>query len=163
MLKISKIRDEKSIHEKVLIIRRVSKTVTGGMTMSFSTLTAVGDKAGSLGLAMGKARSVVDSVKKGVAQAKRSMKSFSLKGGTIPHEAIGKFGATKILIKSAPMGRGLVAGSVARDIFDLVGIKDVYAKVIGSKNKLNVAKATIDALSQLRTFKQVAAIRSNKL
>ncbi len=162
-MKISRIKDEKALKDKVLRINRVSKTVTGGRIMSFSAYTAVGDGNGSVGLGLGKARNVADAVKKGIAQAKRDLNKFAKKGSTIPHEAMGKFGATKVFVKPAPAGTGLVAGSVVRDIFDLLGIHDVYTKVIGSKNKINVAKATLDALSQLRNFKELAAIRGKKV
>lgn len=162
-MRIVRIRDEKLLQEKVLQVNRVSKTTTGGRTMSFSAFAAVGDKKGSVGLGLGKAKNVADAVKKGIAQAKRELKRFSKKSTTIPHEVIGKFGATKVFMKPAPAGAGLVAGSSARDILDLVGISDIYTKVIGSKNKMNVAKATMNALGQLRTYDEFLAMVGRKL
>lgn len=162
-MRINRVKDESNFSEKILKITRVSKTITGGRTMSFSILTAVGDKKGNVGLGLGKAKNVADGIRKGLFQAKRAIKSYSLKRSTIPHEVIGKFGATKVLLKPAPAGRGLIAGSVVRDICELVGIHDVFTKIIGSKNKGNVAKATINALSQLMTYKEVATLRGIKI
>lgn len=162
-MRISKIRNDNLLKEKVLVINRVSKTVTGGRTMRFAVFTAVGDGEGSVGIGLSKSKNISDAVKKSLAQAKRSMNRYSLKGSTVPHEAMGKFSATKIFVKPAPKGKGLSAGSVARDILELVGVSDIYAKIIGRKNKINIAKATLEALSQMKTYKEVAALRGRKI
>lgn len=162
-MKIDRLRDEKAIEDKVLLINRVSKTVTGGRVMSFSAFVAAGDRQGSVGIGLGKAKSVSDAVKKGSSLAKKTIDKFSTSDTTIPHEVMGKFGATQVFMKPAPKGTGLVAGSVVRDILDLLGVKDVFTKVYGSKNRVNVAKATMDAISQLRTYAQVTMMRAKKL
>ena len=155
-------KEDKTFEEKVLKINRVSKTVTGGRTMSFSVFSAVGDKMGQVGIGLGKARTVVDAVKKSVAQAKKNIHRFSRKGTTIPHEVMGKFGATKVFMKPAPEGKGLVSGSSTREILELLGVADVFTKVLGSKNKINVARATLDGLSQLRTFSEIETLRGRR-
>lgn len=156
-------QSEDNLDEKVVRINRVSKTVQGGRTMSFSAFTAVGNKDGMIGIGLGKARNVMDAVKKGTATAKKALERVSLKGGTIPHEVMGEFGASKVFMKPAPAGRGLVAGSAVREILELAGVHNVFTKIIGSKNKLNVARATLDGLRQLKTFKEVAALRNKKI
>ena len=153
---------ETPLSEKVIKINRVSKTVQGGRTMSFSAFSTSGDSQGSVGIGLGKARNVADAVKKSLARAKKDMKKVSVNGHTIPHEITGEYGATKVFMKPAPEGTGLVAGSAARDIFEAVGILNIYSKIFGSKNKLNVARATLDGLSRLRTYHEVLAHRGKK-
>lgn len=161
-MRLNRIKND-DIEEKVLVLNRVSQTAKGGRMMSFSALVAVGDKKGMVGIGLGKAKSVMDAVKKGAAQARRGMKKYSLTRLTLPHEAMGEFSATKVFMKPAPPGTGVVAGSSAREILELIGVSDIYTKIIGSKNKLNVARATLDGLSQQRTYKEIAALRDKKL
>nr|WP_197271536.1 30S ribosomal protein S5 [Oceanivirga miroungae] len=145
--------------ESLLRISRVSKTVKGGRRISFSVLAAVGDNNGKVGIGLGKANGVPDAIKKAIASAKKNMVTVSLKGGTLPHEQIGKFNATSVLLKPATEGTGVIAGSAAREILELVGVKDVLTKIRGSRNKDNIARATIDGLSKLRSVEEVARLR----
>lgn len=145
--------------EKLLRISRVSKTVKGGRRISFSVLAAVGDGNGKVGLGLGKANGVPEAIRKAIAGAKKNMITVSLKGGTLPHEQIGKFNATSVLLKPASKGTGVIAGSVTREILELVGVTDVLTKIRGSKTKDNVARATLDGLKQLRSIEQVAKLR----
>jgi len=153
---------ENQLSEKVIRINRVSKTVKGGRTMSFSAFGAVGDGKGAVGIGLGKAKNPKDAVKKSLANAKKGMASVSLKGSTIPHQVIGICGATKVFMKPAPEGTGLVAGSAAREILEVAGVANVFSKVMGSKNKVNVARATIEGLGRLRTFEEVMTLRGKK-
>lgn len=145
--------------ESLLRISRVSKTVKGGRRISFSVLAAVGDEKGKVGLGLGKANGVPEAIKKAIAGAKKNMIQVSLKGGTLPHEQIGKFNATSVLLKPASKGTGVIAGSAAREILELAGVTDILTKIRGSKNKDNVARATLDGLKQLRTLEEVAKLR----
>lgn len=145
--------------ESLLRISRVSKTVKGGRRISFSVLAAIGDEKGKVGLGLGKANGVPEAIKKAIAGAKKNMISVSLKGGTLPHEQIGKFNATSVLLKPASKGTGVIAGSATREILELAGVTDILTKIRGSKNKDNVARATLDGLKKLRTIEQVAKLR----
>lgn len=156
--KITSEKEEK-LEEKLLKITRVSKTVKGGRKMSFSVLAAVGDQNGSIGIGLGKANGVPDAIKKAIAKAKRSMVKVSLNGTTIPHEVAGEFSATEVFMKPASEGTGVIAGSAAREILELVGVHNVLTKVRGSKNKINVARATIEGLKGLRTAEDIARLR----
>ncbi len=149
--------------ESLLRISRVSKTVKGGRRISFSVLAAVGNENGKVGIGLGKANGVPDAIKKAIANAKKNMVTVSLKGGTLPHDQIGKFNSTSVLLKPASKGTGVIAGSATREILELVGITDVLTKIRGSKNKDNVARATIDGLKQLRTVEQVARLRGKSV
>lgn len=150
---------ESEYKEKLLRISRVSKTVKGGRRMSFSVLAAVGNENGKVGIGLGKANGVPEAIRKAVANAKKNMIEVSLKGGTLPHEQIGKFNATSVLLKPASMGTGVIAGSATRELLELAGVTDVLTKIRGSKNKNNVARATLDGLKQLRSIEEVARLR----
>lgn len=145
--------------ESLLRISRVSKTVKGGRRISFSVLAAVGDGNGKVGIGLGKANGVPDAIKKAIASAKKNLITVSLKGGTLPHEYVGKFNATSVLLKPATEGTGVIAGSAAREILELVGVKDVLTKIRGSRNKDNVARATLDGLSKMRSIEEIARLR----
>ncbi|MBZ4683769.1 MAG: small subunit ribosomal protein [Fusobacteriaceae bacterium] len=151
------------LKERILRINRVSKTTTGGRTISFSVLAAVGDENGKVGIGLGKANGVPDAIRKAIANAKKNMITVALKDGTIPHEQIGKFGATNILLKPATKGTGVIAGSSAREILELVGVHDILTKIRGSKNKNNVARATIEGLKALRSAEEVARLRGKEV
>ncbi|TDT70662.1 small subunit ribosomal protein S5 [Hypnocyclicus thermotrophus] len=151
------------LKERILRINRVSKTTTGGRTISFSVLAAVGDENGKVGIGLGKANGVPDAIRKAIANAKKNMITVALKNGTIPHEQIGKFGATNILLKPATKGTGVIAGSSAREILELVGVHDILTKIRGSKNKNNVARATIEGLKTLRSAEQIAKLRGKEV
>ncbi|WP_319203657.1 30S ribosomal protein S5 [uncultured Ilyobacter sp.] len=156
-------REEKQFEEKILKISRVSKTTKGGRTISFSVLAAVGDENGKVGIGLGKANGVPDAIKKAIAAAKRNMITVSLKGTTIPHEIIGKWGATSIWMAPAHEGTGVIAGSACREILELAGLHNILTKIRGSRTKGNVARATIEGLRELRTAEQIATLRGKEV
>ncbi len=149
--------------EKVVYLNRVSKTVKGGRVMKFSALVVVGDGKGTVGYGLGKAAEVSEAILKGIADAKKNMVKISLAGGSIPHEAIGIFGAGKVLMKPAPEGTGVIAGGACRAVMEAVGIKNITARCLRSNNPQNVVKATMEGLKSLRSPEQVAAIRGKSV
>ena len=149
--------------ESLLRINRVSKTVKGGRRISFSVLAAIGNENGKVGIGLGKANGAPDAIRKAVANAKKNLVEVSLKGGTLPHEQLGKFNSTTVLLKPASKGTGVIAGSATREILELVGVSDILTKIRGSKNKDNVARATIDGLTKMRSVEQVARLRGKSV
>lgn len=147
------------LEERVVTINRVSKTVKGGRIFKFSALVVVGDGNGLVGFGIGKSGEVPDAIRKGIEDAKKNLIKVSLKGTTIPHEIVGKFGAGEVLLMPAPQGTGVIAGGPVRAVVETVGIKDIRTKAIRSNNPCNVVRATIDGLSKLRNAEEVAAIR----
>ena len=145
--------------EKVVAINRVSKTVKGGRIMKFSALVVVGDGNGVVGFGLGKSYEVPDAIRKGIEDAKKNLIKVSLKGTTIPHETVGKFGAGAVLMKPAPEGTGVIAGGPVRSVVEMAGIKNIRTKSLRSNNPCNVVRATIAGLASLRDAEQVAAIR----
>lgn len=145
--------------ERIVAINRVSKTVKGGRVMKFSALVVVGDGNGKVGFGLGKAGEVPDAIRKGIEDAKKHMITISLKGSTIPHEVIGKFGAGRVLMKPAAPGTGVIAGGAVRAVVEAAGIKDIRTKALRSNNPCNVVSAAMDGLSQLRTADQAASVR----
>ena len=147
------------LQEKVVHIGRVSKTVKGGRIYKFAALVVVGDGNGTIGFGIGKAGEVPDAIRKGIEDAKKNMVKVSLKGTTIPHEIIGKFGAGEVLMKPAPQGTGVIAGGPMRAVLEAMGVRNVLAKAYGSTNPYNMVRATIDALSHLSSPADIAAKR----
>lgn len=147
------------LKETVVAINRVSKTVKGGRIMKFAALVVVGDGEGIIGFGIGKAGEVPDAIRKGIENAKKNLIKVSLKGSTIPHEVIGKFGAGEVLLKPAAPGTGVIAGGPVRAVLDAAGVKDIRTKALRSNNPYNVVRATVQGLASLRTAEEVAAVR----
>ena len=147
------------LQEKVVHIGRVSKTVKGGRIYKFAALVVVGDGNGTIGFGIGKAGEVPDAIRKGIEDAKKNMVKVSLKGTTIPHEIIGKFGDGEVLMKPAPQGTGVIAGGAVRAVLEVAGISDIRTKCLRSNNPCNVVTATFEGLKALRTVEEVAAVR----
>lgn len=145
--------------EKLVAVNRVSKTVKGGRNMRFSALMVVGDEKGRVGCGMGKAVEIPEAIRKGTDDAKKSMITVPLNGTTIPHEVVGVFGTGKVKMLPAPEGTGVIAGGPVRAVLEAVGIKDIVTKSIGSNNKINMVRATLAGLAQLRSAEQVAKLR----
>ncbi|MFZ1751574.1 MAG: 30S ribosomal protein S5 [Saprospiraceae bacterium] len=150
---------EPEFKEKLVNLSRVAKVTKGGRTFSFSALVVVGDGNGTVGHGLGKALDVSESIQKAVQDAKKNMIKVSLNRGTVPHEQKGKYGAGKVLVKPAADGTGVIAGGAMRAVLEMAGVHNVLAKSQGSSNPHNVVKATIDALSKMRTAKEVAKHR----
>ena len=145
--------------EKLVAVNRVSKTVKGGRNMRFSALMVVGDEKGRVGCGMGKAVEIPEAIRKGTEDAKKKMITGPLNGTTIPHEVVGVFGTGKVKMLPAPEGTGVIAGGPVRAVLEAVGIKDIVTKSIGSNNKINMVRATLAGLGQLRSAEQVAKLR----
>ena len=151
---------ETELKEKMVALNRVAKVTKGGRTFSFAAIVVVGDENGTVGQGLGKAREVSDAITKAVDDAKKNLVKVPIYKGTIPHEQNGKFGAGKVLIKPASNGTGVIAGGAMRAVLEMAGVHNVLAKSMGSSNPHTVVKATIDALSKLRSPLEVSRIRS---
>jgi small subunit ribosomal protein S5 len=148
------------LEDKVVNIKRVSKTVKGGRKMRFAALVVVGDKNGHVGAGLGKAAEVPEAIRKAKEDAIKKMITLPLdENGSVPHDFIGKFGSASVLLKKSPEGTGIIAGGPARMVLELAGFKNIRTKSLGSNNKQNVVLATINSLGQLKTPEEVAALR----
>ena len=145
--------------KKLICVNRVTKVVKGGRNMRFAALVVVGDGAGKIGYAMGKANEVPDAIEKATQRAKRAMTKVALVNTTIPHEIVGKFNRGSILMMPASEGTGVIAGGPVRLVMEAVGVKDIRTKSHGSNNPINMVKAAVEGLRALRTAEQVAAVR----
>jgi small subunit ribosomal protein S5 len=151
--------EEKPLEDTVVKIYRCAKVVKGGRRFSFAALVVVGDRAGMVGIGYGKANEVPMAVEKGIKDAKKSLHTVPLVGRTLPHQVIGKYSATKIMLVPASPGTGVIAGSSARAVLEYAGISDVLTKVYGSTCAKNVVKATLDGLLKLRSKQAVESLR----
>ena len=151
-------RDD-GLREKMIAVNRVSKVVKGGRTMSFAALAVVGDGDGRIGMGKGKAREVPVAVQKAMEQARRGLFQVALKDGTLHHSVVGKHGASTVLISPASPGTGVIAGGPMRAIFEVMGVRDVVAKSLGSSNPYNMVRATLNGLRACYTPAEVAAKR----
>lgn len=148
------------LEDKVVNIKRVSKTVKGGRKMRFAALVVVGDKNGHVGAGLGKAAEVPEAIRKAKEDAIKKIITLPLdENGSVPHDFIGKFGSASVLLKKSPEGTGIIAGGPARMVLELAGFKNIRTKSLGSNNKQNVVLATINGLGQLKTPEEVAALR----
>ena len=152
-------REPSEFVEKLVSLNRVSKTVKGGRVAKFSALMVVGDEKGRIGCGMGKAVEIPEAIRKGTEDAKKNMITVALKDTTIPHEVVGVYGTGKVLMLPAPEGTGVIAGGPVRAVLEAAGIKNIRTKSIGSNNPINMVKAALNGLSQLRTAEQVAKMR----
>ncbi|WP_312445949.1 30S ribosomal protein S5 [Lacrimispora sp.] len=148
------------LNDRVVAIKRVSKTVKGGRTMRFSALVVVGDGNGHVGAGLGKAGEVPEAIRKGKEAAVKNMVAVPIdENSSIPHDLIGKFGSASVLLKRANEGTGVIAGGPARAVLELAGVKNIHSKSLGSNNKTNVVLATIEGLTKLKTPEEVAKLR----
>ncbi|EHI56582.1 30S ribosomal protein S5 [Johnsonella ignava ATCC 51276] len=152
------------LNDKVVAIKRVSKTVKGGRTMRFSALVVVGDGNGHVGVGLGKAGEVPEAIRKGKETATKSLVEINIdENRSIPHDFVGKFGSANVLLKRAPEGTGIIAGGPVRAVAELAGIKNIRTKSLGSNNKTNVVYATLQGLTSLKTPEEVARLRGKSV
>ena len=155
--------EPKEFEERVVFINRVSKTVKGGRRMKFSALVVVGDGKGRYGFGVGKAAEVPDAIKKASESAKKNLFNIHLvKGGTISHEVVGKYGACNVYLKPAPEGTGIIAGGPVRAVLELAGVRNVCSKVYGSRAPINIVRATNQGLNNLKSYKETRTLRGKE-
>lgn len=154
---------EDGLREKMIAINRVTKVVKGGRILGFAALTVVGDGDGKVGMGKGKAKEVPVAVQKAMGEARRDMDKVALKDGTLYHTALGRHGASKVMLNPAPKGTGIIAGGPMRAVFEMVGITDIVAKSHGSSNPYNMVRATLDALRNACTPAEIAAKRGKSV
>ena len=153
-------QSEGEIDERVVFINRCSKVVKGGRRFSFSAVVVVGNHQGSVGFGFGKANEVADAIRKGGELARKAMKPITLNEKTIPHKVTGEYSGGRVLLRPASPGTGVIAGGGMRPVLEVAGIRDILGKSLGSSNKLNVVKATLVALNQLRSREEITAVRA---
>ncbi len=151
------------LHEKLVAVNRVAKVVKGGRIFGFTALTVVGDGEGRIGYGYGKAREVPVAIQKAMDKARKNMRNVQLDGATLQYPIMGHTGAAKVFMKPASAGTGIIAGGAMRAVFEVLGVKDVLAKCVGTRNPINVVQATINALASMNSPEQVAAKRGKKV
>ena len=154
-----RVEEKDEFDKKLISVRRVTKVVAGGRNMRLSALVVVGDKKGRVGMGLSKAIETPSAIDKATKAAKKALINVPVINGTIPHEIIGKFAKTQVILIPAKQGSGLIAGGAARPVLELAGYRDVTAKIHGSTDRINVVRATLNALKALRTKEQVAMLR----
>jgi small subunit ribosomal protein S5 len=154
---------ESEFVETVVHINRVAKVVKGGKNFSFSAVVVAGDGSGKVGYGTGKAREVPPAIQKASEQAKRYMVHVPLIGGTVPHQVWGRWGATRVLLRPAAAGTGVIAGGGVRAVMESAGVQDILTKIVGSRNPFNVVRATFDAIARLMTTEQVRRLRGGEV
>ena len=147
------------LEKRMVNLNAISKVTKGGKTLRYDALMVVGDKNGKVGIGMAKALDVTQAIEKATLVAKKNMINVCIDGTTIPHDIIGKFGTTKVIMMAAKEGKGIIAGGVVRDVVELAGIKDITTKLYGSNNPVNCVKAAFEGLKALRTAEEIAALR----
>lgn len=155
-------KEDDGMDKRLVSVRRVTKVVKGGRTMRFSALVVMGDGKGNIGMGIGKANEVPNAIDKATVVAKKSMKKVSIVEGTIPHETVGKYSTTSVLMIPAEEGHGVIAGGAARAVLEAAGIKNIVTKIHGSTNRINVVRATLNGLYSLKTREEIAARRGKK-
>ena len=156
-------REQSEFEERVVSINRVTKVVKGGRRLRFAALVVVGDRNGRVGFGTGKAQEVPEAIRKAIEAAKKNLITVPMVGTTLPHEALGVFGGGKILLKPAVEGAGVAAGGAVRAVLELAGVADVTSKSLGSNTPINVVRATVDGLNQLKRAEEVAALRGKSV
>jgi small subunit ribosomal protein S5 len=155
--------EDSGLIEKVVHLNRVAKVVKGGRRFSFSALVVIGDGEGSVGYGLGKANEVPEAIRKASEQAKKTMVKVAILEGTLPYQVLGRYGSSRVVLKPASEGTGIIAGGPVRAVMEAVGVHDILTKAIGTNNPHNVIKATMQGLTSLRSAKEVSELRGKKV